>query len=63
MMDLNNKDAEHEEPEINLLTEWLPKISGENRAYIKGASKALFYIQEIQGLPSNSAKPFQKNQN
>ena len=45
------KQAEYEEPEINLLREWLPRINGEYRAYIKGASKALLYVQEIQGLP------------
>jgi hypothetical protein len=35
-----------EEQEIGLLKEWLPKISGECRAYIKGVSKALLYAQE-----------------
>ena len=42
--------TECEEPEIGLLKEWLPKIGGEKRAFIKGASKALLYVQEIQGL-------------
>ena len=37
---------EQEEPEIRLLEEWLPKISGEYRAYIKGATQALLYAQE-----------------
>jgi len=37
---------EHEESEITLLKELLPKISGEYRAYIKGASEALLYAQE-----------------
>ena len=41
---------EYEEAEIKLLKEWLPKISGENRAYIKGVTKALLYAQEIQGV-------------
>jgi len=41
---------ECEEPEISLLREWLPRISSEYRAYIKGASQALLYVQEIQGL-------------
>jgi len=45
MMDLK-QETEQEEPEIGLLKEWLPKISGESRAYIKGASKALLYAQE-----------------
>ena len=35
-----------EEQEIGLLREWLPKIGGERRAYIKGATKALLYAQE-----------------
>ena len=35
-----------EEQEIELLREWLPKISGERRAYIKGATEALLYAQE-----------------
>jgi len=35
-----------EEREIGLLREWLPKIGGEYRAYIKGAAKALLYAQE-----------------
>jgi len=35
-----------EEQEIGLLREFLPKISGECRAYIKGATEALLYAQE-----------------
>jgi len=35
-----------EEQEIGLLKEWLPKISGECRAFLKGASQALLYAQE-----------------
>jgi len=35
-----------EEQEIGLLRELLPKIDGECRAYIKGATKALLYAQE-----------------
>ena len=35
-----------EEQEIGLLRELLPKISGEYRAYIKGATEALLYAQE-----------------
>jgi hypothetical protein len=38
-----------EEAEIELLREWLPKISGVNRAYLKGASEALLYAQEGMG--------------
>ena len=35
-----------EKPEINLLEEWLAKISEDHLAYIKGASQALLYAQE-----------------
>ena len=41
---------EYEELEICLLKKWLPLISREYRSYIKGASKALLYAQEIQGV-------------
>jgi len=47
---LTEQQAEFEKPEITLLREWLPRISGEKRAYIKGASEALLYMQENQGL-------------
>jgi hypothetical protein len=40
------QEKAQEEQEIRLLREWLPKISGECRAYIKGATKALLYTQE-----------------
>jgi hypothetical protein len=43
------QQPEQEEAEIGLLREWLPKISGENRAYLKGASEALLYAQEEMG--------------
>jgi hypothetical protein len=36
----------HDESEIKMLKEWLLKLSGENRAYIKGASRALLYAQK-----------------
>jgi hypothetical protein len=45
MLDIK-RQTEQEEAEIGLLREWLPKISGEYRAYIKGALKALLYAQE-----------------
>ena len=38
-----------EEPEISQLKEWLSKVDGEYLAYLKGASKALLYVQETQG--------------
>ena len=44
------QQPEYEELEIGLLKEWLPRISREYRAYIKGASKALLYVQEIHGV-------------
>jgi len=47
MVDIEQQ--EYEEPEIGLLKEWLPRISGVYRAYIKGVSKALLYTQEMQG--------------
>ena len=40
------QEKTQEEQEIGLLREWLPKIDGECRAYIKGATEALLYAQE-----------------
>jgi hypothetical protein len=40
------QETVHEEQEIGLLEEWLPRINGECRAYIKGAVQALLYAQE-----------------
>jgi hypothetical protein len=48
------QQSEQEEPEIGLLREWLPKISGEYRAYLKGASEALLYAQEDDWLRRTS---------
>jgi len=47
-----------EEQEIKLLEAWLPKTGGEFRAYIKGALKALLYVQEGQHakIPENIKK-------
>ena len=45
MLDLEQEKTQ-EEQEIGLLREFLPKISGECRAYIKGATEALLYAQE-----------------
>jgi len=44
------QQEEYKEPDINTLKEWLLKVSGEYRAYIKGASEALIYVQENQGM-------------
>ena len=40
---------ENDEPEISQLREWLSKVNGEYLAYLKGATKALLYVQESQG--------------
>jgi len=37
--------------EIELLEEWLPVLSAKERAYIKGATKALLYAQEDTDIP------------
>ena len=42
-----------DEEEVRLLREWLPRIKEEERAFIKGATKALLYAQESQTLPSD----------
>jgi len=42
----SEQEKNQEEQEIGLLREILPKISGECRAYIKGAACALLYAQE-----------------
>jgi len=46
---LSKQEIDPETPEIELLKEWLSGISRENRAYIKGATKALLYVQEFSG--------------
>ena len=43
---LERQETAQEEQEIGLLREWLPKIGGESRAYIKGEINALLYAQE-----------------
>ena len=43
------QQTDHQEQEIQLLKEWLPKISREYLAYIKGAAQALLFAQEEQG--------------
>ena len=46
-----------EEQEIGLLRELLPKIGGENRAYIKGEINALLYAQEdTQKMTASAAQ-------
>jgi hypothetical protein len=50
-------ETDEEEQEIGLLKEWLPKISREHRAYIKGASEALLYAQETPGTTAEPRSP------
>lgn len=45
-MEVIKQQKKHEEPDITLLQEYLPKLNVETRAYIKGAVKALVYAQE-----------------
>jgi hypothetical protein len=60
MMELK-EHKDQEEAEIRLLRDWLPRLGGEFRAYIKGVSTALLYVQELWRLPpgfgKNSAVP------
>jgi hypothetical protein len=44
MMD-NIVQIDHDDQEIALLEAWLPSLSTKERAYIKGATKALLYAQ------------------
>ena len=51
-MKVFEQQPKYEVPEINMLKKWLFGMNGECRAYIKGASKALLYVQERpEGLP------------
>jgi len=49
MMDYNEQ-IRSEDPEIELLKEILPKLSGKNRAFLKGSAQALLYVQESQNF-------------
>jgi len=54
---LKKQETAQEEQEIGLLREWLPKIGGESRAYIKGEINALLYAQEdTQKMAVSAAK-------
>jgi hypothetical protein len=53
MLDIGQQ-IEQEDEEIGLLREWLPKIGLGSRAYIRGASQALLYVQENQCLNTGS---------
>ena len=46
--------TECEEPDISQMKEWLSKIGTEYRAYVKGALKALLFVQEIPNLTLDS---------
>jgi hypothetical protein len=52
MMD-NIVHTDHDAQEIALLEAWLPSLSIRERAYIKGATKALLYAQGDE-LPPDS---------
>ena len=41
------QEIDKEEQKLELLRKWLSGISGEKRAYIKGATEALIHAQEI----------------
>jgi len=43
--------------EIELLEEWLPMLDAKERAFIKGATKALLYAQEDTDLPDSRFWP------
>ena len=43
--------AAADDQEIELLEKWLPVISARERAYLKGATEALLYVQEGDGVP------------
>ena len=45
--------ADHDDQEIALLEVWLPSLSTRERAYIKGATKALLYAQG-EGFPPDT---------
>ena len=62
MKEESQAEVLEEEMEIGVLIEWLPKISEEKRAYIKGASTALLYVQEKQCLSQESDNGDFKNQ-
>lgn len=44
----NRQTYKQEEQDFQFLKEWLPKISAVSRAYLKGASKALLYVQILK---------------
>jgi len=50
MMSLKNY-AKFDEEDIDFLKERLHEISKEYRAYIKGASEALLFVQELREIP------------
>ena len=45
-----------EDKDIRLLEELLPKLSKDKRAYLKGATEALFYAQESDPVISSSTE-------
>jgi hypothetical protein len=45
--------TDHDDQEIALLEEWLPLLSAQKRAYLKGATEALLYAQG-DGFPPDT---------
>ena len=62
MLKKGKKETE-KDPYLRLLEEWLPKLSKGKRAYLKGASEALFYAQEKNLAISNRAEQDEKEKN
>jgi hypothetical protein len=58
-MVVSEQYKECEEPEISQLKELLSKVGGEHLAYLRGASKALLYVQELQGLTDAGSFTFE----
>ena len=49
----SGKKPDCDEPDIDQIKEWLSSVSGEYRAYLKGALEAFLYVQEIQDLTTD----------
>ena len=56
------KTEDKENEDLRLLEEWLPKLSKSKRAYLKGASEALFYAQEGEQEISDSTEQDEKGE-
>ena len=49
--------VDHDDQEIELLEAWLPMLSAKERAYLKGATEALLYVQEDTDVPRLGEEP------